>query len=69
MAAALATLITSTRQGRHSKNIQWDTMRKTRTWVTNVHDAGRDYSCKAVVGLARAKQFVTSSHTFGKCVC
>ena len=66
MAAALATLITSMRQGRNSTNIQWDTMRKTRTWVTNVHDAGRDYSCEAVVGLDRAKQFVTSSHTFGK---
>ncbi len=34
--------------------------------MTNDHDAGRDYSCEAVVGLDRAKQFVTSSHTFGK---
>ena len=66
MAAALAFLITSLRQGRHSSNIQWDTMRKTRTWVSNVHNARWEYSYKTVVGLERAKQYVTSSHTFGK---
>ena len=33
MAAALATLITSTRQGRNSTNIQWDTMRN-QVWCT-----------------------------------
>ncbi len=43
MAAALATLVTSLHAGRNSANIQWDTMRKTRTWVSNVHDAGREY--------------------------
>ena len=66
MAAVLATLVTSLRPGRNSVNIQWDTMRKTRTWIGNAHDAGRDYSCKTVVGLDRTKQYVTSSHTFGK---
>jgi hypothetical protein len=66
MGAALATLVTSLRAGRHSTNIQWDTMRKTRTWISNAHDAGQEYSCEAVVGLDRAKQYFTSSHTFRK---
>ncbi len=66
MGAALATLVISLRVGRNSTNIQWDTMRKTRTWISNAHDAGQEYSCESVVGLDRAKQYVTSSHTFGK---
>jgi hypothetical protein len=66
MGATLATLVTSLRAGRNSTNIQWDTMRKTRTWISNAHDAGQEYSCKLVVDLDRAKQYVTSSHTFGK---
>ena len=66
MSAALATLVTSLRAGRNSANIQVDTMRKTRTWISNAHDAGQEYSCESVVGLDRAKQYVTSCHTFGK---
>ncbi len=66
MAAALATLLTPLCPGRNATNIQWDTMRKTRTWISNAHNAGREYSCKTVVGLDRTKQYVTSSHTFGK---
>jgi hypothetical protein len=66
MAAALTTLVMSLRAGRNSANIQWDTKRKTRTWVSNVHNAGQEYSCEMVVGLDRTKQYVTSSHTFGK---
>ncbi|KAL3777809.1 hypothetical protein ACHAW5_001787 [Stephanodiscus triporus] len=66
MGAALATLVTSLRAGRNSTNIQVDTMRKTRTWISNAHDAGQEYSCESVVGLDRAKQYVTSCHTFGK---
>ncbi len=66
MVAALATLVTSLRPGRNSINIQWDTVRKMRTWISNAHDAGREYSCETVVGLDRTKQYITSSHTFGK---
>ena len=66
MAEALATLTTSLRPGRNSTNIQWDTVRKTRTWLNNAHDAGREYSCETVVGVDRAKQYVTTSHTAGK---
>jgi hypothetical protein len=66
IAAALATSVMSLRPGRNSVNIQWDTMRKTRTWISNAHDAGREYSCETIVGLDRTKQYVTSSHTFGK---
>jgi hypothetical protein len=40
-------------------------MRKTRR-ISNAHGARREYSCKTVVGLDRTKQYITSSHTFGK---
>jgi hypothetical protein len=36
------------------------------TWISNAHNAGREYSCKMVIGLDRTKQYVTSCHTFGK---
>jgi len=55
MAEALTTLITSLRPGRNTTNIQWDTMRKTRTWLSNAHDAGWEYMCETVVGMDRAK--------------
>ena len=41
-------------------------MRKTRTWLSNGHDAGRKYTWETVVGMDRAKQYVTSGHTLGK---
>jgi hypothetical protein len=68
MAEALTTLVTSLRPGRNSTNIQWewDTMRKTRTWLSNAHDVGREYSCEMVVGMDRAKQHATSDHTLRK---
>ncbi len=66
MAEALTNLVTSLRPGRNSTNIQWDTMRKMRTWLSNAHDAGCKYSCKMVVGMDRTKQHVMSGHTSGK---
>jgi hypothetical protein len=66
MAAALPMLVPSLRAGRNSANIQWDTMRKTRTWFSNVHGGELEYSCEMVLGLDRTKQYVKSSHTFGK---
>jgi hypothetical protein len=66
MAEALVTLMTSLRSGRHSTNIQWDTMRKTRTWLNNAHDAGQEYTCKTVVGMDQAKQYIMSGHTSRK---
>jgi hypothetical protein len=55
MSEALVTIATSLRYGRNSKHIQYDTMRKTRTWLNNAHDAGQG-----------AKQYVTMGHTSGK---
>jgi hypothetical protein len=66
MSEALVTLATSLRHGRNSKHIQYDTMQKTRTWLNNAHDARQEYLCKTVVGLDRAKQYVTTGHTSGK---
>jgi hypothetical protein len=36
MAEALTSLVTSWRPGRNSTNIQWETMRKMRTWLLRV---------------------------------
>ena len=66
MSEALVMLATSLRTGRNSTHIQWDTMHKTRTWLNNAHEAGREYSYKTVVGLDRAKQYITTGHTSGK---
>jgi hypothetical protein len=63
---ALVMLATSLRSGRNSTNIQWDTMRSTRTWLNNAHDAGQEYTCKTVVRMERAKQYIMSGHTSGK---
>jgi len=66
MVEILTTLVTSLRLGRNSTNIQWDTMQKTRTWLSNAHDAGREYTRETAVGMDRAKQYVTSGHTLEK---
>ena len=50
MAAALITLVTLLRDGRNSRNIQWDTMWKTQTWYATMHDAGREYSPQSLLG-------------------
>ncbi len=41
-------------------------MHKTRTWLNNAHDAGQEYTCKTVVGMDRAKQYIMPGHTSGK---
>ncbi len=66
MGEALTTLVTSLHPGRNSTNIQWDTTRKTRTWLSNTHNMGCEYTCEMMVGMDRAKQYVTSGHTLGK---
>jgi hypothetical protein len=65
MSEVLVTLATSLRHGRNSKHIQYDTMRKARSWLDNAHDAKQEYLCKTVVGLDRAKQYTTTGHTSG----
>jgi len=64
--AAIATLAASLCPGRNSTNIQWDAMQKTQTWISNIHDTGRGYSCKTIIGLDRIKQYLLSCPTFGK---
>jgi hypothetical protein len=41
-------------------------MRRTQTWYGNAHDAGTGYTCQTVVGLDQKKQYLSTSHTFGK---
>jgi hypothetical protein len=62
----ILTVVTSLRAGINSTNIQYDTMRKTQMWYGNAFDARREYTCDTVVGLDQKKQYLSSSHTFGK---
>jgi hypothetical protein len=41
-------------------------MRKTPLWYGNAFDAGSEYTCDTVVGLDQKKQYLSSSHKFGK---
>jgi hypothetical protein len=41
-------------------------MRKTQTWYGNAYDASTDYTCQTVLGLDQKKQYLSTSHTFGK---
>ena len=43
MALALTVLRASLNEGRYCDNIQFDTVRKTRTWISNVFNASADY--------------------------
>ena len=43
MRVALATLGASLRKGIHTRNVQFETVRGTRTWYGNVYDAGAEY--------------------------
>ena len=66
MRVAILTVVMLLRAGVYSANIQYDTMRKTQTWYGNAFDAGREYTCDTVVELDQKKQYLSSSHTFGK---
>ena len=41
-------------------------MRRTQTWYGNANDAGSGYSCQTVMGLDQKKQYLLTSHTFGR---
>ncbi len=66
MGVAILTVVTSLRAGVNSTNIQYDTMGKMQTWYGNTFDAGLGYTCNMVIGLEQKKQYLSSSHTFGK---
>ena len=63
---ALTTVLASLRQGKNAANMQFNTIRKTQTWYANAYDAWENFSCKTVVGLDQKKQYLLTSHTFGK---
>jgi hypothetical protein len=66
MTIALTMLLTSLWPGRNSAFIQWDMMRKTQTWYSNAHEAGRGYTCDTVLDLDNVKQYVSNSPAHGK---
>jgi hypothetical protein len=66
LGVALATVLATLRPGKNVSTVQFDTIRKTQTWYGNAYDAGEKFSCETVVGLDQKKQYVSTSHTFGK---
>jgi hypothetical protein len=63
---ALATVLASLRPGKNAATVQFDMIRKTQTWYANAYDVGESFSCETMVRLDQKKQYVSTSHTFGK---
>ncbi len=66
LGVALTMVLALLRPGKHSSNVQFDTIRKTQTWYANTYNAGENVSWETVVGLDQKKQYVSTGHTFGK---
>ena len=67
MRYAVQVLHTSLRPGVYAENIQFETLRKTETWVSNMHDAGAAYStAQARDGDARDNDYRSTSPTRGR---
>ena len=67
MREALYILQASRRAGRNdTSNVQFDTVRKTTTWISNLHDAGANYSNQSIGGGSTEKLLVSSSAVGGK---
>jgi hypothetical protein len=66
LGVTLMTVLASLQPGKHSNNVQFDTIRKTQTWYVNTYDTRENYSCETVVGLDQKKKYVSTSHTFVK---
>jgi hypothetical protein len=66
LGVALTMILALLRPGKHSSNVQFDTIRKTQTWYANAYDAGENFSCETVVGLDQKKQYMSTGHTFRK---
>ena len=67
MRYAVQVLHTSLRPGVYAENIQFETLRKTETWVSNMHDAGAAYStARARDGDARDNDYRSTSPTRGR---
>ena len=66
MKAAIATLNASLRVGKHTTNVQWDTVRKTPTWIRHLHDTGLGYAPDAIMGGATKKTTPSTCPTVGE---
>jgi hypothetical protein len=66
LGVALTTVLALLRPGKNATTVQFDTIQKTQTWYANAYNAGENFSCEMVVGLDQKKQYISTSHTFGK---
>jgi hypothetical protein len=64
--AFLMTVLASLQPGKHSNNVQFDTIQKIQTWYANAYCARENSSCETVVGLDQKKKYVSTGHTFVK---
>lgn len=63
MKVALATLAASLRKGNHTSNVQFETVRRTRTWYGDVFDAGVEYDGRPVGVEGGKEEFASNSPT------
>ena len=66
MKEACYILQASRRTGKTDHNVQFQTVRKTTSWISNLHDAGADYSNQSLGGGGFGKQFMSSAKVRGK---
>jgi len=59
----IAQLVTTLREGKNTENIQWDTARKTGSWIRNAWDAGVNYVSQGIMGADKSKAYVSSCPT------
>ena len=65
MKVAVMSLLASLRDGNNTKNIQWDTVRRTQTWYKSVYDAGVEYDVQAVLAFDSSKATASTCVTMG----
>ena len=66
MRVAVQVLRASLRPGKYAEFIQFDTIRKTRTWWNNAYNAGEEYNADAIFARDERKVVATTSPTSGE---
>ena len=66
MGIAVASLNASLRKGKYTDHLQWDSMRKTPTWYTNLWEAGSNYQGSAIFSNQDKKVYESNCPTSGR---
>lgn len=65
MKVAIATLVASLREDKNTANVQWDTVRKTPTWMRHLYESGRNYRSDAIMGGSTKKALISDYPSVG----